>query len=228
MVPRSDSVAQSGQIPPNWFDMVYQCCFPSITFVDDYTTSSPTSVEVPNHRPADAVRYNIALPIDLRLRERYYTQSGHAGEDRVESIVEPYVIVTSTFFLFANHLYMFTYEMGFHRIEYTIPTEPMTLMTHVSGKLILIPNKPTTDKCRPAQSTSRNRDHFNVNRLHSDSSTQPACDPVHIFLLRHHPEALQSPHKHGPYLSPPSDSMLHYLSTRSHGPTCREPVPPMR
>ena len=55
--------------------------------------------------------------------------------------------VTSTFLLFANHLYVFTYENGF--AEPSIPTEPMTLMTHVSSKLILIPNKPTTDKVDP-------------------------------------------------------------------------------
>jgi hypothetical protein len=64
--PRSESTAAqpSAQMPPNWFDMIYPRYSPSMTSTadDDYTVPSPTSVEVPDLRPADNVRWSSLFP----------------------------------------------------------------------------------------------------------------------------------------------------------------------
>ena len=65
--PRSESAAAqpSAQMPPNWFDMVYprySSPMMSSSADDDYSVPSPTSVEVPNLRPADNVRWSSLFP----------------------------------------------------------------------------------------------------------------------------------------------------------------------
>jgi hypothetical protein len=64
---------------PNWFDMVYPQYSSSMSSTDDYTIPSPTSVQVPNLRPASAdhnIRWSLLFPSAPIVVERQATESG--------------------------------------------------------------------------------------------------------------------------------------------------------
>lgn len=124
------------QVPPNWFDMIYPRYSPPMSSADDddYTIPSPTSVEVPNLRPADNVRWSSLFPSAPVVVQRpppedcILLRSSTPGESISSPMSSPTRSVVS-----------YTTKSSIH-------SEPMTPMSRMSGELIPVPNKPTTDK----------------------------------------------------------------------------------
>ncbi|KAF8257945.1 hypothetical protein EI94DRAFT_1791385 [Lactarius quietus] len=182
--PRSDSVVaqqSGGQMPPNWFDMVYpRYSPPSISSADDYTIPSPTSVEVPNLRPgADNVRWSSLFPSAPIVVERptecnLLLRTGTPEESVSSPMSSPARSVIS------------------YGTKSSIPSEPMTPVSGVSGELVPAPNKPTTDNVDTPKSASPDTVVLSTPTLPSATATaststaitpSPARNPLAIQLV---------------------------------------------
>ncbi|KAH9037073.1 hypothetical protein EDB85DRAFT_1937831 [Lactarius pseudohatsudake] len=139
----SVSTAPSGQMAPNWFGTIYPRTASTVSSVDGYTMSSPPSprVEIPDTArcwpsffPSPPIVVERPAPDNLLLRS--------STPDLDESVASPMSSPVRSIVSYTGST------------NPSITSEPMTPLSHVSGKFNLSATHPNTDLVVPPKAPS--------------------------------------------------------------------------
>ncbi|KAH9060359.1 hypothetical protein EDB83DRAFT_2387161 [Lactarius deliciosus] len=146
-VPPSRFSVSTAPSAPNWFGTIYPQTASSASSVDGYTMPSPPSprIEIPNLRPADTVRWSSLFPSAPIVIERPAPDDSRSNTPDPESVASPMSSPVRSIVSYAGST------------NPSIISEPMTPLSHVSGKFnrpATHPNRLTTDLVVPPKAPS--------------------------------------------------------------------------